>query len=65
MHLNMMPQRFSVRRPILMVNGPKQSTPVDQKGGLYSLKRDASLPSLVLQALLSIFGMFHSCTGVS
>lgn len=40
MHLNMMPQRFSVRRPILMVNGPKQSTPVDQKGGLYSLKRD-------------------------
>ncbi len=36
----MMPQRFSVRLPILIVKGPKQSIPVDQKGGLYSLSRE-------------------------
>lgn len=38
-HLKMTPHRFSVRRPIFTTKGPKQSTPVEKKGGWYSRRR--------------------------
>ncbi len=42
----MMPQRFSVRLPILIVKGPKQSIPVDQKGGLNSLSPEGGMSAI-------------------
>lgn len=57
-----MPQRFSTQRPSLIVKGPKQSTPVDQKGGLRRRKRAGGKSAILGTVALARHLTFH--TGV-